>query len=310
MVRIEEKFKLKTEAYINMLADFDRYVNVVGYKAKSKRYQKFAQEFLFKMEEWERFDIKQIRTVDLANYHMYLSTREYLNKPKLLSRSFVANHMQVINLFFDYLLQNRNINGTLILPSRPIGIERNPLVISQEEITLIYKSLKNKRDKAFFSVAYGCGLRRSELESLNVSDILLKKKILIVRSGKNAKRREIPLSNHILEDLEKYLYYSRDKYLLPNTLNTAFFISNNGNRMKGGQFYIRLKTIIKKTKNETLINKNVTLHSLRHSISSHLIDNGARIEDVKRFLGHDDIDTSHIYVKRRKMKNLIIKNVN
>ena len=309
MVRVEEKFKLKTESYKDILEGFNKYVNVVGYKAQSKRYQKFIQEFLYKMEEWERYEIKHIRSTDLANYHTYLSTREYLNKPKLLSKAYVSAHMQIINLFFDYLLQNRVIQGTIILPSKPIGLVRNPLILTQDEVGIIYKSLKIKRDKAFFSIAYGCGLRRRELESLNVSDVLVQKKILIVRSGKNAKRREIPMSNHILQDVEKYLYYARDRYLQPNTINTAFFLSNNGSRMKGVQFYFRLKSIIKETRNKELMQKNITLHSLRHSISSHLIDNGANIEDVKRFLGHDDIDTSHIYTRKRKMKNLIIKNV-
>jgi integrase/recombinase XerD len=309
MIKIEEKFRLISLDYKELLDDFDKYVNVVGYKVKDKRYQKSVQEFLSQMEIRECFDINKIRPVDLVNYYEYLLNRGYLNQDKQLSRNYVTSHMHAINVFFDFLLNNKRINGAVILPSRPIGITRNPVILSQQEIALIYNSIKNKRDKAFFSIAYGCGLRRTELECLNVADVILNKGLLIIRSGKNDKRREIPMSNKVIQDVEKYLYYYRDKFLLPNHINPALFISNKGKRIRGAQFYQKLKSIIKKTKDEEIINKNITLHSLRHSISSHLIDNGGSIEDVKRFLGHDDIDTSHIYTRRRKMKNLILKNI-
>jgi site-specific recombinase XerD len=309
MVRIEEKFRLNTSEYKTLLEEFHKLVIVIGYKAKLRAYEKAIQEFLWHCETNEIYDIRKVRSIDLVNYHNYLSNRENLVIGGKLSRSYVANHMHSLNIFFDYLLQNNVIEGTVILPSRPIGIERTINILTVEEINEVYEGLKKKIDKAFFSIAYGCGLRRNELIELNVTDLLLNKGILIVRCGKNEKRREIPMSNSVLRDVQKYLFEERDKKINPNQTTPAFFVSNFGNRMTGCQFYTILRSIINKTNNEVIKSKKITLHTLRHSISSHLINNGASIEYVKNFLGHSDIDTSHIYAKRRKMRNIILKQI-
>ncbi len=309
MVRIEEKFKLSTAEYKSFLAEFHKLVYVVGYKAKQRAYEKAVQEFLYFCEKNEIYDIREVRSLDLVNYHTYLSTRENLVVGGKLSRSYIAKHMHSLTIFFEYLFQNDVLKGPVILPSRPVGNVRNIQILSVEEISLIYDSLRSKLDKAFFSIAYGCGLRRNELAQLNVSDILLNKGILIVRSGKNEKRREVPMSNSVLKDVKKYLFEERDKKVHPQLFTPAFFVSNFGYRMTDYQLYNKLKKILKRINNTEIISKKITLHTLRHSISSHLINNGASIEYVKNFLGHEDIDTSHIYVRRRKMKNIILKQV-
>jgi site-specific recombinase XerD len=117
------------------------------------------------------------------------------------------------------------------------------------------------------------------------------------------------MSDSVLRDVQKYLFKERDKKINPNQTITAFFVSNFGKRMTGSQFYTKLRSIINKTNNAEIKSKKITLHTLRHSISSHLINNGASIEYVKNFLGHSDIDTSHIYARRRKMKNIILKQI-
>ena len=71
-------------------------------------------------------------------------------------------------------------------------------------------------------------------------------------------------------------------------------------------YILSSKKIIARTNNLQLIEKNICLHSLRHSIATHLIDNGATLEFVKDFLGHSEINTSHIYARRRKIKEIII----
>ena len=83
---------------------------------------------------------------------------------------------------------------------------------------------------------------------------------------------------------------------------TAFFLGNKGTRMKGEYLGEMLHEIINRTNNRKLISKEITLHCLRHSIAVHLIDQGAGIEFVRDFLGHSQIDTAHIYARRRKSK--------
>jgi integrase/recombinase XerD len=311
MILLEEKFKLTNPVYISYLQGFDQLVAVDGYRSKHRKYQKAVLEFLHFCESKNINEIRKVKSVDLVSYHQYLSNiRENFIVGGRISRSYVASHMHCLNVFFEYLLQCKIIKGVVVLPSRPIGVEREITILTQDEISLIYNTITDKLERAFFSIAYGCGLRRSELTNLNVSDILWKSGVLIVRNGKNDKRREVPLSKNVLYDIKKYVFEDRDNYVINQGVTSAFFVSKYGKRMTGGCFYDRLKKILKRTKNEELQSKNITLHTLRHSISSHLIDNGANIEFVKNFLGHDDIDTSNIYIRHRKMKNIIIRQIN
>lgn len=310
MEKVKVKFPLNTEVYKKMFNEFSSLIYVVGYNNENNSYLNAVQEFLHFLEINQKNDITKVRSLDLVAYYEYLSTRSSLVDPtKTLNFKTVCSHFHALNLLFEYLLQNRVLKSLVVLPSRPVGLERNPQILSQEEIKFIFSKIKKKRDIAFFSIAYGCGLRRSELVNLNVNDILLNKGILIVRNGKNGKRREIPLSKSIIKAIENYLYFDRDNYLDENTISPAFFLSKHGKRMTGLQIYYLYKKLIKNTKNQKLIAKNITLHCLRHSISSHLMDNGASIEYVKEFLGHKDIDTSHIYTRNRKRTNLILKHL-
>ena len=77
--------------------------------------------------------------------------------------------------------------------------------------------------------------------------------------------------------------------------------------MTGDVLNTRVKRIIRKTANKELHDKNITLHCLRHSIAVHLMDNGASIEFVQGYLGHSDIDTTHLYAIRRKRKSSILR---
>lgn len=308
MEKVKEKFPLNTEVYKNMLNEFSRLIFVVGYNNENNSYLNAVQEFLHYLEVNQKLDITKVKSLDLVAYYEYLSTRSSLVDPnKQLKFTTVCSHLHTLNLLFEYLLHNQVIKSVVVLPSRPVGLERNPQILSQEEIKTIFSNINKKRDYAFLSIAYGCGLRRAEIVDLNVSDVLLKNGILIVRKGKNGKRREIPLSNSIIQSIENYLFSDRDNYLKANTISTAFFLSNQGKRMTGLQIYSLFKKLVKNTKNQKLIDKKITLHSLRHSISSHLMDNGANIEYIKEFLGHADIDTSHIYTRNRKRTNLILK---
>jgi site-specific recombinase XerD len=130
-----------------------------------------------------------------------------------------------------------------------------------------------------------------------------------VRDGKGGKSRTIPVSDMMLKNIKDYIIYERPKYILNNMLeeSPAFFINNNGNRMKADKLNERLKELIGKTYNEKIIAKGITLHCLRHSIATHLLDKGATIDFVQNFLGHSDIDTSHIYAKRRKLQTALLE---
>jgi site-specific recombinase XerD len=237
-----------------------------------------------------------------------MQSRISMNENMPLKSSTISNYLKCINLFFKYLSDRQILEGTIIFPRKIINEDVEQKFITIEELKLIFEQCSSEREKAILSLAYGCGLRKSEIQNLNVEDFYYQASIIVIKMGKGQLRREVPLSDNVKEQLKKYIYEERSLYILEhNRLENAFILNNRGGRMTGEHLGVHLKNLILKTENETLINKKITLHSLRHSIAIHLIDHGATIEFVKNFLGHKDIDTTQLYARRRKRKTILMR---
>lgn len=142
-------------------------------------------------------------------------------------------------------------------------------------------------------ILYSCGLRRNEAVNLEVSDILFDAGRVFVRKGKNYKERYVPINKYSLRILEEYLYESRPAYLQHTT--ESLLLSRFGTPLKGGSMAIRLNHLIALTGDELLQQKNITPHSLRHSIATHLLQQGMQIEDIRQFLGHSSLKSTQVY---------------
>jgi site-specific recombinase XerD len=297
---------LHNKHFEELYKEFDRFVVTKNYgKGKSKMYQACVREFLFFIETKGFVTIQQIKASEIIAYYEYIRERPNQRREGGLSESMIRHHLFSMRLFFDYLLETGEIQSSPArLPKFQIGKANERNICTVEEILQLYDACETKRDKALLSIAYGCGLRRTEIQNLNTTDVLLHKGMLIVREGKGNKSRTVPLSNNVIKDLKEYLIYERAKYFLQNNFEDtpAFFINNTGTRMLGDKLNGRLKELILKTNNAKLIRKEITLHCLRHSIATHLIDKGASIEFVQQLLGHAEIDTVHLYSKRRKQQ--------
>ncbi len=301
---MQNRFELQTSRYQLLLTEYDAMVNALGYRQTGRGYQANVKEFLCYLENNGILNIKKVQPLHMVAYNEYISTRPNLRTEGVLSSSTIANHLFSIDLLFDYMLEKGLIDKKIVLPkyARHEGKQRN--ILSIDEILSLYAVCENKRDKAILHIAYGCGARRAEIKNLNVIDVQLTSGILIVRSGKNDKRREIPLSKNIIADLKDYLINERHIYFKDNEKQRteAFLVNNKGKSMQGDHINERLKELIAKTNNTEITSKEITLHCLRHSIATHLLDNGASIEFVRDYLGHAEIDTVHVYARRRKIK--------
>ena len=192
-------------------------------------------------------------------------------------------------------------------------------ILTQEEIKLLYKitSLpyepkKNDkgivyheamqlRDRAMLSIFYGCALRRNEAYCLEINDIVFEKSVLHVRKGKGYKERMVPITKQSLEHLQNYLYDARPYFC--NDKNEAFFVTHYGKRLGGTMMLRRLQQLIQLTGNATLQNKDIHLHTLRHSIATHLLQNGMKLERIKEFLGHSSLESTQIYTHFLETEN-------
>jgi len=311
---------LHSEAYRYIIASFKEWLQTLGYNGQTV-YQlpNYIQEFLFYAESKGYAGLYQINN-DLIKEHYY-KLKERTNKRRTggLSNSYLNKHLQALQKFGDYLRQN----GRLVLPKLDIQNEEDNReiidILTQEEIKLIFKityqlyeQKKNDkgivyyeamqlRDRAMLTAFYSCALRRNEVYNLDINDIIFEKSILHVRKGKGYKERVVPITKQSLQHLENYLYDARPYFC--NDKNEAFFVTHSGKRLGGQQMLLRLNTLIQLTGNATLQNKDIHLHSLRHSIATHLLQNGMKLERIKDFLGHSSLESTQIYTHFLETEN-------
>jgi site-specific recombinase XerD len=300
---------LQSNEYEKVFQDFDEALKTIGYNGgKETYYSSNVREFLNLLELNRIKTLTQVDSSTLAWYYQYLSNRRNTRRGVLLSPISLRHHMTSLKLFFDHLLLINYLDG---IPSISVGSglltynRRN--IATTEEIRAIFNACTNLRDKALMACAYGGGLRRGELVRLNQSDIHFSNQVLVVRIAKGGKSRIVPLSDEMMQIVRKYNSCWRKKHLLESVEPNAFLISKKGTRLSGAVMNRILATLVKSTKISDLLNKQLTLHCLPHSIATHLMDNGAGVEFVQRFLGHSDIDTTNLYAIRRKRHASILK---
>jgi len=137
-----------------------------------------------------------------------------------------------------------------------------------------------------FALFYGCGLRMSEGLKLTIDDIDFDRKTVFVRQGKNYKDRIVPMSEGVFKIVESYVYNFRNRYKLTHN---RLFIHKKITLRRG------LIETQKACDNPEIQEKRITLHVLRHSIATHLLQNGVNIENIAKFLGHTSLASTQIY---------------
>ena len=148
-------------------------------------------------------------------------------------------------------------------------------------------------NRAILSVYYGLGLRRSEGVVLDINDILSSNGTVYIRKGKFNKDRYVPMTISVFHDIEMYISQIRPLQVkdIKCSEEHALFISERGQRITGNAIYERLQFIAKNAGLKTPL----SLHSLRHSIATHLLEAGMSLENISSFLGHKSLESTQIY---------------
>ena len=169
-----------------------------------------------------------------------------------------------------------------------------PTVLSFDEVRLILKTARTPQLKTFLTTVYSCGLRRAEALALTVNDIDKDRMVLIVRSGKGGKYREVPLPKSTYEALKEYWKTHRNP--------TWLFPALGKNGKKGATAVKPMATssiegALRRLRTELpQIKKHFLLHTLRHSYATHLIEAGVGVRIVQQYLGHSSLTTTMIYL--------------
>jgi site-specific recombinase XerD len=167
---------------------------------------------------------------------------------------------------------------------RPKTEKKLPVVLSQDEVKRIIDCTANVKHRTIFSTIYSCGLRLSELCNLMPSDIDAERMQIRIRLGKGAKDRYVMLSEKVLLMLRAYwLRYKPEKYLFEG--------QTRGVPISERAIQVAFTGAVKKSG----INKRPTIHSLRHSFATHLLENGVSLLAIQKLLGHSNIKTTMVY---------------
>lgn len=189
-----------------------------------------------------------------------------------------------------YYLVNFNKNfSNVLLPQTKIP-SRFPKIISKQDFIKMFNSEFNLKHKLWIMLAYGSGLRISEVASLKVSDILSKEhKIRVI--GKGNKERYVPLPDFTLKLLRLYWIQNKDK------ITNNYFFPGKYRATKGKCITsFGIKEAFEKIKENNNLDNSITFHTLRHSYATEFIKNGGDIWELKNILGHSSINTTSLYL--------------
>ncbi|MDN3585111.1 tyrosine-type recombinase/integrase [Pedobacter aquatilis] len=216
-----------------------------------------------------------INNNDVINF-----TNEYILKNNL-SASYQNQIVNAIKLFFS-IVHNTVIDISKI--HRPKHQKTLPNVLSKEEIKAILNAHVNIKHRAMLSLIYACGLRRSELLNLKPLDVDSKRCILIIRQAKGKKDRITPLSEKILMLLRAYYkFYRPEKWLFEGQIAGEQYSEQS------------LQSVLKQALEKVGQKKPVSLHWLRHSFATHLLEAGTDLRYIQELLGHSSSRTTEIY---------------
>ena len=167
-----------------------------------------------------------------------------------------------------------------------------PTVLSKEEVWRMLKAAKLLKHRILIGLLYGCGLRCLEVRSLRLADLDFDRKQLKVVQGKGKKDRYVPLSEHLIRGLKKYIEAEKPGEYLFGAVNGR----------AGGDFDSRysqrgVQWAVKQVSKEAGILKDVHVHTLRHSFATHLLEDGMDIVTLKNLLGHENLETTMEYLQ-------------
>ena len=298
-----KKLKLQNEVFKMFVVNYKEWLDILGYAESTVYYlPNHLQEFFYYAEQHHIKTLTEITSKTIKEYYKDLKERANERRNGSLSKSYLNKHQQALKKFKEYL-QNHNykdFNVHLKWETNPTEEKLN--ILTQSEIKQLFKATEishndsrfRLRDKAILTILYSCGLRRNEAVHLDISDVLFDKERVYVRKGKNYKERFVPINRRNAEILEDYIYESRPEFYQAKE-SEALFINHHGTRMLGTTFSNRLKVIVEATNNKTIADKHITLHILRHSIATHLLQKEVPLESIKTFLGHSSLKATQIY---------------
>jgi len=294
---------------------FKEWLQALGYSWQGVYYMPIQVRGLLNyLERQNKTHLTDITNEVITRYYYeeLKQRKNYMHDAGTLGNKHLNKNLQALRKFTEYLRQTGKLQIPLLNIKQEEIIDNKPTVLTEAEIQELFKATEtipdkmkharprefyemlNLRDKAMLSIFYGCGLRRNEGYHLDVADVHIESSVVHVRKGKGYKERFVPISKKGMENITTYLYDARPLMIRDNK-EEAFFLNNIGKRLGGQMLMLCLQNLARRTNNSELQQKEIGLHTLRHSIATHLLANGMNLEKIKDFLGHSSLESTQIY---------------
>ena len=241
-------------------------------------------------------DITDIAKEHIEKYGKYVSRIQ--KNGKALSVAVRIKYIRVVDSFFNWSLKSGHIimnpAADLTIPRQRRSMPKDILTVREVKRILDapkVSSPQGVRDKAVLEILYATGIRKAELCHLNICDIDFREKEILILDGKGKKDRVVPVSKRALYWLEKYL--SSRLSTASGKKQKPLFLATRGGRLGANSLQYIMKNYLKKAG----IEKPGSCHLLRHSMATHMLENGADIRYIQQILGHKDLSSTEIYTR-------------
>lgn len=303
-----KKLPLSSPAFQYVEKAFGEWLDVLGYaKQTADRLPVHAREFMHELEGEGITQVERIEPTHFRRHYQRLQQRMNERDGGALGAATLNKHRQALVLFADYLRKvGRQALPWIELQAQEVE-DRDLEVLSVAQVRKLFAIAAEageqagkwsealaQRDRALLVVFYACGLRRNEGWHLDVGDVDLDRKLVHVRKGKARKERYVPFNDTNARYLGEYMHEGRLQ-LLRSRNEGALFVTVNGKRQGDQSLALRLEQLQLRSDDERMKERPITLHGLRHSIATHLLQGGMSLEKIARFLGHSSLESTQIY---------------
>lgn len=291
------------KAMIKTVDEFLRHLEAERYSPVTIQGYRYAiKPFLLYLKKVNIRRFSQVTMDVILSYQDYIHHEHrsrYTGKP--VSSYHQRNLLAVLKVFFRYLLRSGRIlsdpTNLMVFPRIPKRLPRD--ILTKREMRRLLASCDlttphGYRDRVIFEVLYATGIRRDEMRNLKLYDVDTQKRELMVRLGKGAKDRVIPIAKKACEVIERYVTDHRRHLLDPVRPDEGYLILSSYGVKLGRDFTTEF---LRKYTRKAKIKKKITTHSFRHTMATHLLKNKASIRAIQELLGHEQLTSTQIYTK-------------
>jgi integrase/recombinase XerD len=247
-------------------------LNLKGYSVKTKK--TYLEQLKLIMMFYVNVHPIELNELEIRNYLLYIVEK------KKLGRSSQNQAINSIKFLYEKVLGQEK---KVYYLERPFKEKRLPEVMNVQEVAALIGVCENAKHQLMLKIIYGSGLRRSELLQLRIGDVDLHRKMLFIRGGKGKKDRTSILAKNVIPELVRYLEeYKPGFWLFEGWAGRQYSESS-------------LQKVFEKAVKKSGITKSVSLHTLRHSFATHLLESGVSTRSIQVLLGHESIKTTELY---------------